>query len=87
MEQKQFICLQSASYKNSCQRGQVLKLYFINYKFMGVQAMCTIIQNSTNFEVNYVLINDEFFWKNQLELLKILRISHLLKVVVGYVMR
>ena len=22
--------------------------------------MCTIIQNSTNFEVNYVLINDEF---------------------------
>ena len=28
---------------------------------MGVQAMCTIIQNSTNFEVNYVLINDEFF--------------------------
>lgn len=59
MKQKQFICLQSA-YKNSCQRGQVLKLYFINYKFMGVQAMCTIIQNSTNFEVNYVLINDEF---------------------------
>lgn len=54
---------------------------------MGVQAMCTIIQNSTNFEVNYVLINDEFFWKNQLELLKILRISHLLKVVVGYFMR
>ena len=27
---------------------------------MGVQAMCTIIQNSTNFEFNYVLINDEF---------------------------
>ena len=25
--------------------------------------MCTIIQNSTNFEVNYVLINDEFFGK------------------------
>ena len=48
---------------------------------MGVQAMCTIIQNSTNFEVNYM------FWKNQLELLKILRISHLLKVIVGYVMR
>ena len=22
--------------------------------------MCTIIKNSTNFEVNYVLINDEF---------------------------
>ena len=53
---------------------------------MGVQAMCTIIQNSTNSEVNYVLIN-EFFWKNQLELLKTLRINHLLKVIVGYVMR
>lgn len=23
--------------------------------------MCTIIQNSSNFEVNYVLINDEVF--------------------------